>query len=108
MATATAMAVVKGVAKDVLYLNAWWCGDPAVATNTDTALFSSQTSMTGSVKLVQNVEGLASGIIKLYCIVKSIDGPPWQVAPTSVFSLNRVSFKMSYFFNTNPICSSYY
>ncbi len=30
-ATATAMVVGEGVAKDVLYLNAWWHGDVAAA-----------------------------------------------------------------------------
>ncbi len=40
-ATATATAVAKGAAKDALYVNAWWRGDPAaaiaVAANLDTA-----------------------------------------------------------------------
>ena len=39
--TALAMAVTKGVAKDALYLNAWWCRNlavaVAVAANSDTA-----------------------------------------------------------------------
>ena len=40
-ANATAMAVAKGAAKDLLYLNAWYCGNLAiavtVAANSDTA-----------------------------------------------------------------------
>ena len=40
VATATAMTVAKGVAKDVLYFNAWWCGDSAIviAVNSDMVL----------------------------------------------------------------------
>ena len=46
-ATATATAVAKGVAKDVLYLNAWWRGNlavdvavaVAVVVNSDTAFW---------------------------------------------------------------------
>ena len=42
VATATATAVAKGVAKDFLYLNAWWRGNlavaVAVATYSDTAV----------------------------------------------------------------------
>ena len=40
VSTATATAIVKGVAKDVLNLNAWWCRSLAVAlaAHSDTAL----------------------------------------------------------------------
>ena len=34
VATASATAVAKGVAKDILYLNAWWPGNLAVAAKT--------------------------------------------------------------------------
>ena len=42
VATAAATTVTRGVAKDILYFNAWRRGDPAVAVavaaNSDTAL----------------------------------------------------------------------
>ena len=43
VATDAATTVARGVAKGVLYFNAWWRGDPAVAVdvaaNSDPALF---------------------------------------------------------------------
>ncbi len=43
-AMATATTVAKGFSKDILFFNAWWRGDPAVAaavaTNSDTTLYN--------------------------------------------------------------------
>ncbi len=59
MATATAMTVAKGVAKHVLYFNAWQ-NDAAIdiATNLDTALFCLSTKSVNFKELLRLIKEL--------------------------------------------------